>query len=302
MTTPLDDIRTLMKGLPGPDEAARAAAAAALAQAATLGRLGDLGPWLAAWSGKAKPEIRRPILAVYAGAPAPGGLEAAEAGRTALEAIASGQAVVSRIAQGLGAGLEAFDLAVDRPIGAIATAPALGERECAATMAFGMEVLAKQPDILMLADISPDQGRSAAAVACAVFGGAGGDWHADADLVDAAVARARREGLVDGLDILRQLGGREIAAAAGAILGARAQKTPVILDGYGPCAAAAALRKTDPQAIDHCLIAHRPDQAGAARLVDALEMEPLVDLGLTACDGTGALAALSLVKLCAAAI
>lgn len=301
--SPLDDIRTLMAGLPGPDEQARAAAAAALAEPGGLGRLEDLAVWLAAWTGKARPEIRRPIVAIYAGAPAPGRLDAAEAGRERLEAIAAGAAVVSRMAGSLGAGLEAFDLAIDRPIGAIETAPALGERECAATMAFGMEVLAKQPDVLMLAEIVPDAGKSAAAVACALFGGAGADWAgADGAAVDAAVARAKGEEMKDGLDVLRQLGGREIAAAAGVILGARAQKVPVILDGFGPLAAAAALRAADARAIDHCLVAQRPAAAGPARLVELLGLAPLVDLGAARADGTGALAALSLVKLSVATI
>ena len=49
----------------------------------------------------------------------------------------------------LGAGLDVYDLALDRPLPA-PPAAAMSERECAATMAFGMEVLAKQPDLLVL--------------------------------------------------------------------------------------------------------------------------------------------------------
>jgi nicotinate-nucleotide--dimethylbenzimidazole phosphoribosyltransferase len=281
MTSPLDDIRALIATLPGPDEQARAAAAAALSPPGTHGRLEALALWLAAWSGKERPQIRRPILALYAGAPGPGQLEAAEQARAQLEAVASGGAVVARLATAQGAGLEAFDLAIDRPIGEIANGPALGEREAAATMAFGMEVLAKQPDLLMLSEIAPAGTHNAAAVARAALHG---------------------DGSIDGLEILRHYGGREIAAIAGAILGARIQKVPVILDGFGATAAAAALRQVDPHAIDHCLFAARPAFGPHADLIAALGGEPLVDLAMPASDGTGALAALSMVKLAASVL
>jgi nicotinate-nucleotide--dimethylbenzimidazole phosphoribosyltransferase len=254
---PLDDIRTLIATLPGPDEQARAAAAAALSSPGAHGRLEEIALWLAAWSGKARPQIRRPILALYAGAPAPGQLAAAEAVRGRLEAIAAGSAASSRLAQAAGAGLEAFDLAIDRPIGDIAKGePALSERECAATMAFGMEVLAKQPDVLLLSEIAPEGSTSAQAVT---------------------------EAAASGLEAIRQFGGREIAAAAGAILGARIQRIPVILDGEGPRAAASALRAAAPHAADHCW-----------------DAEDLVPLRMRGSEGTGALAALSLVKLAGA--
>jgi len=264
--SPLDDIRTLISTLPGPDEQARAAAAAALAQPGAHGRLEQTALWLAAWSGKARNPLRRPILALYAGAPGPARLEVSELRRQLLEAIAAGQAEVSRMAQGLGAGLEAFDLAIDRPIGDVAAGPALGERETAATMAFGMEVLAKQPDILMLGEV-----------------GASGQE-----------ARALLAGLTsDGLESLRTLGTREIAAVAGAILGARIQKVPVILDGFGPAVAALALRALDPTAAHHCRL---------AQPVDGIDIPAVLDLGISAADGTAALAALSVVKLAGAVL
>lgn len=289
---PLDDIRALIAGLPGPDEQARAAAAAAIAEPGSLGRLEEIALWLAAWSGKPAPQIRRPILALYAGAPGPGRLDAAEAVRERLEAVAAGRAAVNALAAGAGAGLEAFDLAIDRPIGEAATAPTLTERECAATMAFGMEVLAKTPDLLLLGDIAPSESIGAAALGHALFGGEPGDWSPDqAEAVGAAVARARRE-TADPLELLRQLGGREMAAAAGAILAARGQKIPVILDGFGVCAAAAALRAAAPGAVAHCLVA-----SGPPRLLAAMGLSPLVDLGIEPAEGTGGLAALSMVKL-----
>lgn len=289
---PLDDIRALIAGLPGPDEQARAAAAGAIAEPGTLGRLEEIALWLAAWSGKSAPQVRRPILALYAGAPGPGRLDEAEAVRERLEAIAAGRAAVNALAAGAGAGLEAFDLAIDRPVGDIATVPTLAERECAATMAFGMEVLAKTPDLLLLGDIAPAGSIGAAALSHALFGGAARDWSADhAEAVGAAAARAKAE-TDDPLELLRHLGGREMAAAAGAILAARSQKIPVVLDGFGVCAAAAALRAVEPGATAHCLAA-----TGDRRLLAAMGLSPLIDLDIEPREGTGALATLSMVKL-----
>lgn len=266
-TSPLDDIRTLIATLPGPDEQARAEAAAALTQPGAYGRLEEMALWLAAWSGKPRNSLRRPILALYAGAPGPARLEISEQRRMRLEAIASGQAEVSRMATGMGAGLEAFDLAIDRPIGDPAAGPALGERETAATMAFGMEVLAKQPDILMLGEV----------------GGLGGD------ALGLFEALAEQE----GLEALRAHGTREIAAVAGAILGARIQKVPVILDGFGPAVAALLVRTLDATGADHCRL---------AQPIDGIDIPAILDLGISAADGTAALVALSVVKLAGAVL
>ncbi len=95
----------------------------------------------------------------------------------------------------------------------------------------------------------------------------------------------------DPLELLRRLGGRESAALAGAILAARTQRTPVLLDGAPAVAAAAVLAAIDPAAIAHCRLAE-PHPAAAAIGLAAVG-EP--DLGLE--DGAGALAALGLVRL-----
>ena len=250
MAAPLDDIRALIAGLPGFEEPPPAA-----------GRLAELAAWFAAGRGEAA-QVRRPILSLYAGAPVAGRLAESEGKRARLEAIAAGEAPVSRMAAAMGAGLEAFDLAIDRPIGDVEAGAALGERECAATMAFGMEVLAKQPDLLMIGHVG------AFAAGEGVFGPG------------------------DPLDRLRGFAGREASAAAGAIIAARNQKVPVILDGEAAGVAAFLLEAARPGLSRHCLLA-RPL---GVRLQQALGMAPLIDLGVEQ-DGEAALAAAVLVRL-----
>ena len=129
-TSPFDDIRGLIAQAPAHTPAAHAAPA-------DLGEIAAAADWIAAWRGKAR--VVRPILALYAGAHAGGDVAQT---RAFLETVAAGDAEISRGAQSLGAGLDVFDLALDRPLPDPSAGPVMSERECAATMAFGMEVLA----------------------------------------------------------------------------------------------------------------------------------------------------------------
>ena len=86
--------------------------------------------------------------------------------------------------------------------------------------------------------------------------------------------------LKDPLEILRRFGGREFAAIAGAILAARMEKVPVVLDGFSATAAAAILHRANPAALDHCLLSHVPAEPGHRKAIDRLGLKPLLDLGL----------------------
>jgi nicotinate-nucleotide--dimethylbenzimidazole phosphoribosyltransferase len=288
---PFDDIRSLIHDLPPAPAAAQASAAGPV-----LARMAD---WIAAWRGGA--QVNRPIFALYVGGHA--GVDQAGTSRQLMERIAAGDADISRAAQHLGAGLDVYELAIDRPVPDLTASAAMSERECAATMAFGMEALAKQPDLLCVGALG-GEGRliAAAALAHARFGGAAADWTpvAQAGRVAAAVERARTEAGDDPLQQLRQLGGRETAAACGAILAARTQAVPVLLGDYPGLAAAAVLGALDALAIDHCRLACAPAAPGARRLADALGLVPWLDLDLEADDGTGCAAALSLIRLACA--
>ncbi len=292
---PFADIRTLISDLPPMGEPK-------VRPSAKLGRLGDLGAWLSCWrAGPGAPRINRPILALYAGSHQVAQHSRAagtpDTVRSRLEAVAAGDAAVNVMAQAQGAGLEAFDLAIDRPAPDILEHPSMSERECAATMAFGMEALAKQPDILLLGDISSGGRIAAAALALVLFGGEAGEWiEGDEAVVARAAERARLQlgRSNDPLEALRQLGGREIAALAGAILAARSQNVPVILGGYAAAVAAAVLQKIDPRAVEHVLAG---DAAAYRGVSEEMGLIPLINYGITAGEGASAVAALPLLKL-----
>jgi nicotinate-nucleotide--dimethylbenzimidazole phosphoribosyltransferase len=300
---PFDDIRALIADAPemGPPT---------IKARPSLGRLGELAAWLSCWrAGPGSPRVHRPILALYAGSSNVAN-HSTTAGspdrvRARLEAIAAGGAAVNAMAQGQGAGLEAFDLAIDRPAPDITLGPAMSERECAATMAFGMESLAKQPDLLMLGDISAGGGIAAAAIALTLFGGEAGEWtETDEALVAQASARCLTAmgRSTDPLEVLRQLGGREIAALAGAVLAARNQGVPVILGGYSAAVAAAVLQRIDPRAVEHVLAGDASNSMGYRAVVGEMGLESLTALGVSGAEGMGAVAGLSVLKLACDAV
>ena len=106
--------------------------------------------------------------------------------------------------------------------------------------------------------------------------------------------------MTDGLEILRHVGGKEIAAMCGVIMAARHLHIPVLLDGYVCGAAACALHALNPRALDHCIAGHVSAEPGHRRLLDRLGMVPLLDLGMRLGEGTGAALAVSILRGAAA--
>ena len=98
------------------------------------------------------------------------------------------------------------------------------------------------------------------------------------------------------LEILRCLGGRELAAMTGAIAAARAHRIPVILDGFICTAAASVLEKTRAGALDHCVAGHLSAEGAHGTMLDALGKEPLLSLGLRLGEGSGGAAAIGVLK------
>ena len=294
MTSPLDDARALA--------AAPAPAAPPSAPPSTSG-LRDLADWLLAHPGadedRGGARLRRPILALYCSSALDAGDDAAEAAGAAMAALSGGAEPVSVLARAQGAGVELFDLALARPAPDGARLPVMSERECAATLAFGMEALAKTPDLLGLGDAAPGSARRAARLGCALAGDDPALWgEGDPDRA-AAVARGRAAAAGDPLQLLRQLGGREVAAIAGALLAARVQATPVLLDGEAALAAAAVVAALNPQALAHVRAAARPASAAGVRLLARLGLDPVLGLGFAHPRGAAAAAAMGVVRLAA---
>ena len=102
--------------------------------------------------------------------------------------------------------------------------------------------------------------------------------------------------------MLRRLGGREVAALVGAILAARLQRVPVVLDGFVVTAAAAVLHALEPTAIDHCLAAHASAEQAHREALRRLALDPLLDLRMRLGEGSGAALAMGVVKAAVACV
>lgn len=317
--TPFDDVRRLLGMMPGPDEAAAAAVRerdrTLTKPAGSLGRLEWLAEWLAAWQGKPQPSVDRPLVCVFAGSHGvvKHGVSAypAEVNRQMLENFAAGGAAINQICASLGLGFKVFDLALDLATNDIVEEPAMDEKACVATMAFGMEAIAGGTDLLAVGELGIGNTTIAAAILAALYGGSARHWAGRGTGIDEAgyarkvaaieAALERHRGhLDDPLEILRRLGGREIAAIAGAILAARLQRIPVILDGYVTSAAAAVLHALDPAALDHCIAGHLSAEGAHGDVLDRLGKVPVLALGMRLGEGTGAALAAGIVKTAAA--
>jgi nicotinate-nucleotide--dimethylbenzimidazole phosphoribosyltransferase len=312
--TPFDDIRALLRDMPAADDKALTVARGRQAQltkpAGSLGRLEEIAEFLAAWQG-GPPHVDNALVAVFAGNHGVAAQGVSSFPPSVTEAMVAnfqaGGAAINQICKTFDLSLKVYELALSQPTGDITLGAAMDERGCAATMAFGMEALAGAPDLLILGEMGIGNTTVAAAVYAALYGGEAEEWVGRGTGVDDAglarkadaVRRAlafHKDHLDDPLQVLARLGGREIAAMAGAILGARHQRVPVLLDGFVVCAAAAVLHALDSTALDHCLAGHVSAENAHARALREIDKAPLLNLGMRLGEGTGAAVAVGIVK------
>lgn len=308
-------IADLLSDLPGPDEAAGAAARAREADLTkppgALGRLEELSEWCAAWQGRHPPRLDDVRVVVFAGnhGVAARGVSAFPPETTARMTanFAAGGGAVNQLARLHGAALDIVALDLDRPTRDFTEAPAMDETGLEAAFRAGMNAAAASCDLLVAGEMGIANTASAAALACALHGGEAAAWTGPGTGLDAAgvaaktrvvaAGLARHEAMIgDPLEALRRVGGREIAAIAGAVLGARLRRVPVILDGFVATAAAAVLESARPGALDHCVAGHVSAEPGHSRLLRALGKEPLLDLGMRLGEGSGAAVAIGIVR------
>ena len=309
----LAEFRGLMATLPAPDAGAIAAATARNGQLTkppgSLGQLERLAIWMAGWQGTEKPRADQPQIVIFAGnhGVTARGVSAfpAEVTVQMVGNFAHGGAAINQLAKAFGAKLDVHALDLDRPTADFTEAPAMTEAEVVAALAKGYASVDPSAHLLVAGEMGIGNTTVAAALAAALFGGTGwagrGTGVDDAGLArkEAAVAAglARHAAiLADPLQVLRCLGGREIAAMAGAILGARMARVPVILDGFIACAAAAVLAKVAPDALDHCVAGHLSAEGAHGRLLQELGKEPLLSLGLRLGEGSGAALAIGVLQ------
>ena len=298
------------------DADARAAAQLALDSKTkprgSLGRLEELAARIAGIRRTATPGRLRAVVVVAAadhGVTAEGvSAYPAEVTRQMLANFAAGKAAVSVLARAAGADVQVVDAGVGAPTGNIAAGPAMSRGDAAAWIARGTacadELAAGGVGLVALGEMGIGNSTSAAALAAALLGvdaqdvcgrGTGLD---DAGLVRKieVVRRALRANRAqDPVGVLAAFGGYELAFLCGLALGAAARSLVVLLDGFISSTAALVAARMEPDAADAMIAAHLSPEPGHRLVLDALGLEPLLDLGLRLGEGSGAAVALPVI-------
>lgn len=316
------------------DRAAMAAVRARQAQLTkppgSLGRLEELAEQIAGITGVERPSLPRKAVVVMAG---DHGVVAEGVSPYPREVTAQmvlnflrGGAAINALARQAGASVVVVDVGVAADLPAhprlqarkvrrgtanLAREPAMSEAEVLAALAVGIEVLAAEAeaglDLVATGEMGIGNTTSAAALAAAftaspaalVTGRGTGVSDEALQRKIAVVERAvdlHTTVSREPLEVLRRLGGLEIAALAGLILAAAARRIPVVLDGFIAGAAALAAVALAPAARPYLIAGHRSQEVGHAVVLAHLGLRPLLDLDLRLGEGTGAVLAMHLIE------
>ncbi|MER9922413.1 nicotinate-nucleotide--dimethylbenzimidazole phosphoribosyltransferase [Mesorhizobium sp. M0048] len=277
----------------------------------SLGRLETVAAWLARWQGRDIPKLDRVKVFVFAGnhGVTAQGVSAfpSEVTVQMVANFAGGGAAINQLARIAGAELDVIPLDLDRPTGDFTQEPAMDDEAFLAAVSAGYDAISKELDLVCFGEMGIGNTTPAAAISTALFGGGAERWTGrgtgvdDAGLVRKIVAieaglKRHATALADPLKIAAALGGRELAAILGATLAARHLGVPVLLDGFVCTAAAAPLAALHPAGLAHTLAAHVSAESGHRRLLEALELPPLLDLGMRLGEGSGACLAVNIVR------
>jgi nicotinate-nucleotide--dimethylbenzimidazole phosphoribosyltransferase len=316
----ITDFDQALEKLPSPDFEAIAAARARQGQltkpAGSLGRLEDIAIAFAGWQRRAIPRFERARAVVFAGnhGVVAQGVSAYSAEVTAQMVVnfAAGGAAINALASAAGLELEVVPLDLDRPTADFTLAPAMSTDECLAALSAGAAAVSSDLDVLVVGEMGIGNTTAAAALCARSLGGTGADWVGPGTgLEPAGVAHKAR--VVDralafhaaaphtAFETLRRVGGREIAAIAGAVLRARQVGVPVVLDGFITCSAVAPLASAAPTIADHCIAGHCSAEPGHARLLAKFGLEPLLHLGMRLGEASGAALAAGVIRAALAA-
>ena len=299
-----------------------------------LGRLEAVAIQLAALQGVERPSLERVRIAVFAGdhgvvAEGVSAFPQAVTGEM-VKNFARGGAAISVLAREIGAVLEVVDLGTVNDPGPLdgvlrarlgaSTAnftcePAMTAEQLEQALATGRaaveRALAAGTQLFIAGEMGIGNTTAASALTCALLGLSGAAMAGPGTGIDASgVARKaavidralslHAERLSNPVEALRCLGGFELAAIAGAAIACAQRGLPFLVDGFIATASALAAVRMQPTVRGWLLFSHASAEPGHARLMQALDAQALIDLGLRLGEGSGAAVALPLLRLACA--
>ena len=296
----------------------------------SLGRLEEFARRFAAISGTLSPRTNKKVIFTFAGdhGVVEEGVSAfpKEVTPQMVLNLVNGGAGVNVLARHVGADVLVVDVGVDYDFGDLpglirkkvargtrnfTKGPAMTREEALAAMEVGIELAtqAKMEGVTMLGTGEMGIGNTtpSSAIIAAFSGKSAAEvTHRGTGINDSALAlkigvierglAVNRPEPNDPLDVLAKVGGLEIAAIAGLVLGAAANRLPVVVDGFISTAGALIAAELNPLAREYMFAAHRSVEIGHSFMLERLGLDPILDLGLRLGEGTGAALAMGLIE------
>jgi nicotinate-nucleotide--dimethylbenzimidazole phosphoribosyltransferase len=120
-------------------------------------------------------------------------------------------------------------------------------------------------------------------------------WRKKREIVQQALD-VNRPDSKDGLDVLAKVGGFEIGGIAGCVLAGAYYRRPIVIDGFISTAGALVAQALCPRVVDYLFAGHCSQEAGHRKMLEYLELEPLLDLRMRLGEGTGAALAMGIIE------
>ena len=296
----------------------------------SLGRLEEFARRLVAISGACDPDVSKKVIFTFAadhGVVQEGvSLYPGEVTRQMVLNFLAGGAGVNVLARHAGAEVRVVDVGVDYDFEGVAglihrkvargtrnfaKGPAMTRAEMLAALRVGIELAdqcrAEGVGLVGTGEMGIGNTTPSSAIIAAISGKTVAEvTHRGTGISDAALLnkiRVIQAGLAvnrpdgsDPLDVLAKVGGLEIAAIAGLVLGCAANSLPVVIDGFISTAGALIASELHPNVREYIFAAHQSVEIGHRFMLERIGAEPILDLGLRLGEGTGAALAMTLIE------
>ena len=296
----------------------------------SLGRLEELARGLAEISGRCPPELAHPVIFILAGdhGVVEERVSAYPQAVTAqmVENFLQGGAAINVLARHAGARVVVADFGIAGPLSPhvalrshrigpgtrnMSREPAMTGVEARAAIEAGIALVeSERPrglDLIGTGEMGIGNTTAASAIVAVLTGAPVAAVTGRGTGVDGAGRRRKIEAIErailvnqpdpdDALDVLAKVGGFEIAGLVGVVLAAARHHIPVVVDGFISSAAALAAIRMAPAARHYLLASHRSAEPGHRHALDALGLEPYLDLGMRLGEGTGAALCIDLAR------
>lgn len=296
----------------------------------SLGRLEEFARRIAAISGSQNPDISKKVVFTFAGdhgvTEEGVSLFPREVTPQMVLNFLAGGAGINVLARHVGADVRVVDVGVDydfadtaglirkkvaRGTKNFAKGPAMSREETVAAMTVGIELAqqcrAEGVGLVGTGEMGIGNTTPSSAIIAAISGKTVAEvTHRGTGIGDAALLnkiRVIEQGLAlnkpdpnDPLDVLAKVGGLEIAAIAGLVLGCAANSIPVVIDGFISTAGALIASELHPHVRDYIFAAHESVEIGHSFMLERIGVEPILDLKFRLGEGTGAALAMTLIE------